>query len=84
MQWNRLVVILLFGGTQTTRAHVIVRCLAVRFRSDFMDVGIETALCLFVGVTDVVARHFAFTANRTHSAHVFDLLTKVGIFTRLI
>lgn len=68
---NRLVAFLLFGGTQATRANVIVRYLAVCFGCDFMDIGIKAAFCLFVRVADVVAGHSAFTANRTHSTHVF-------------
>ena len=64
---------MLFSGAQAARAYILVRNLAVHFRSDFMNVGIEAALCLFVRVADVVARNPALAANRTNSAHE-DLL----------
>ena len=77
-------VVLFFRRAQATRANVFVRNFAVDFGRYFMDIGVETAFCLFVRVADVIAGHFTFTANRTYFAHVLDLLMRAEQFSILI
>ena len=54
---------------QATGANVLVRRNAVDFYLYFMNVSVESTLGVAVGVADVVACRFAFSANNTYSAH---------------
>ncbi len=70
---ERLRVLVLFRRAQTTGANVLVRNLAVYIGRNFMDIGVEAALGLFVRVADVVAGYSAFAADRTYLAHGYLL-----------
>ena len=59
----------IFIGTKATGANVFVGFLAVDLDADLMHVGAERTLRVAVGVADVVAAHFAFSANNANSAH---------------
>lgn len=69
-----LRVLVLFRRAQTAGAYVFVGNLAVYLRRNFMDIGVEAALGLFVRVADIVAGYSAFAADRTCLTHISYLL----------
>lgn len=62
---------LFFCGAQAARANIADLFLAVNHHRGLVDVGVESAFCLFVRVAYVVACHFALAAHNTYFAHVF-------------
>lgn len=63
------IVFVFFGGTQATRANILVRYLTVYFRCDLMNIRFESALCPVFRVADVISGYSAFSAYRTYFAH---------------
>jgi len=59
-----------FKRSDTSRANVAVRFLAVFYVGNFLNVYLKRSSRFTVGVADVVPRSLTFTANITYSGHI--------------
>ena len=62
-------VLRVLAGAQATGANVLVGRNAVDLYLYFMNVSVKSTLGVAVGVADVIACRFTFSANYTNSAH---------------
>ena len=66
--------------TQATRADVDTFYFAFNNSAYTLDVRLPSASRLQVGMADIVARQFAFSADFANTCHVLHLLKPVGAY----
>jgi len=58
-----------FTGLDAAGADRNSACFAVHHSPDFLQIGIEPAECMIVGVADIFTEHRFFSTNFTHFGH---------------